>query len=71
MREEIRTWVLSVVTDNTIEQRFPPREQSRNSLYEGKNSFFCLKLLFFFCEDNPYHSHLFILYPTICDLLVI
>jgi intraflagellar transport protein 172 len=34
-REEIRTWVLSVVTDNSIEQRFPPREQSRNSLYEG------------------------------------
>jgi hypothetical protein len=27
--------VLSVVTDNSIEQRFPAREQSRNSLYEG------------------------------------
>jgi intraflagellar transport protein 172 len=35
MREDVRTWVLSVVTDNSIEQRFPPREQSRNSLYEG------------------------------------
>jgi intraflagellar transport protein 172 len=34
-REEVRTWVLSVVTDNSIEQRFPSREQSRNSLYEG------------------------------------
>jgi len=34
-REEVRTWVLSVVTDSNIEQRFPPREQSRNSLYEG------------------------------------
>ena len=31
----MRTWVLSVVTDSNIEQRFPPREQSRNSLYEG------------------------------------
>jgi hypothetical protein len=27
--------VLSVVTDNSIEQRFPAREQSRNTLYEG------------------------------------
>ena len=26
-REEVRTWVLSVVTDSNIEQRFPPREQ--------------------------------------------
>ncbi len=34
-REDVRTWVLSVVTDSNIEQRFPPREQSRNSLYEG------------------------------------
>ena len=34
-REEVRTWVLSVVTDNSFEQRFPPREQSRNTLYEG------------------------------------
>jgi intraflagellar transport protein 172 len=34
-REEVRTWVLSVVTDSKIEQRFPAREQSRNSLYEG------------------------------------
>jgi intraflagellar transport protein 172 len=34
-REEVRTWVLSVVTDSNIEQKFPPREQSRNSLYEG------------------------------------
>jgi intraflagellar transport protein 172 len=34
-REEVRTWVLSVVTDSNIEQKLPPREQSRNSLYEG------------------------------------
>ena len=34
-REDVRTWVLSVVTDSNIEQRFPPREQARNSLYEG------------------------------------
>ena len=34
-REEVRTWVLSVVTDNSVEQRLPPREQSRNTLYEG------------------------------------
>ena len=31
----MRTWVLSVVTDNSVEQRLPPREQSRNTLYEG------------------------------------
>lgn len=35
LREEVRTWVLSVVTDSSIEQRFTPREQSRNTLYEG------------------------------------
>jgi hypothetical protein len=34
-REEVRTWVLSVVTDASIEQRFPSREQSRGTLYEG------------------------------------
>ncbi len=34
-REEVRTWVLSIVTDSTIEQRLPPRESSRNTLYEG------------------------------------
>lgn len=34
-REEVRTWVLSVVTDSSIEQQFPRREQSRNTLYEG------------------------------------
>jgi intraflagellar transport protein 172 len=34
-REDVRTWVLSVVTDSTVEQRFPARETSRNSLYEG------------------------------------
>eukprot|EP01038_Epipyxis_sp_PR26KG_P006699 gene6699-9188_t len=34
-REEVRTWVLSVVTDSSIEQRLPPREQSKNTLYEG------------------------------------
>jgi len=34
-REEVRTWVLSVVTDNSIEQRLPARESSRNTLYEG------------------------------------
>lgn len=38
-REDIRTWVLSVVTDSAIEQRFPPREKSRNNLYEGLFSF--------------------------------
>ena len=27
--------MLSVVTDTSIQQRFPPRDQSRNSLYEG------------------------------------
>lgn len=31
----MRTWVLSVVTDASVEQRLPPREQSRNTLYEG------------------------------------
>ena len=34
-REDIRTWVLSVVTDSNIEQRFPSKEQSRGTLYEG------------------------------------
>jgi len=34
-REEVRTWVLSVVTDSAIEQRFTSRDQSRNTLYEG------------------------------------
>ncbi len=34
-REDVKTWVLSVVTDASIEQRFPRREQSRNTLYEG------------------------------------
>jgi intraflagellar transport protein 172 len=34
-REEVRTWVLSVVTDSSIEQRLPAREASRNTLYEG------------------------------------
>jgi intraflagellar transport protein 172 len=31
----VRTWVLSVVTDSHVEQRLPPRESSRNTLYEG------------------------------------
>eukprot|EP01035_Chromulina_nebulosa_P019403 gene19403-25277_t len=35
IREEERTWVLSIVTDSTIEQKFPRREQTRNTLYEG------------------------------------
>lgn len=35
MREEVRTWVLSVVTDSTVEQRLKPRNQSRGTLYEG------------------------------------
>jgi intraflagellar transport protein 172 len=35
LREEVRTWVLSVVTDSTIDQRFPRREQTRNTLYEA------------------------------------
>jgi len=34
-REDIRTWVLSVVTDSNIEQRFPVRDQARATLYEG------------------------------------
>lgn len=34
-REDIRTWVLSVVTDSKIEQKFPSRDQSRGTLYEG------------------------------------
>lgn len=34
-REEVRTWVLSVVTDSTIEQRFKRREQARGFLDEG------------------------------------
>ena len=29
-REDVRTWVLSIVTDSSIEQRFPPRERARN-----------------------------------------
>eukprot|EP00595_Chromulina_sp_UTEXLB2642_P000435 CAMPEP_0196761570 /NCGR_PEP_ID=MMETSP1095-20130614/859_1 /TAXON_ID=96789 ORGANISM="Chromulina nebulosa, Strain UTEXLB2642" /NCGR_SAMPLE_ID=MMETSP1095 /ASSEMBLY_ACC=CAM_ASM_000446 /LENGTH=1006 /DNA_ID=CAMNT_0042111301 /DNA_START=2197 /DNA_END=5217 /DNA_ORIENTATION=+ len=35
IREEERTWVLSIVTDSSIEQKFPRREQTRNTLYEG------------------------------------
>jgi intraflagellar transport protein 172 len=34
-REEVRTWVLSVVTDSSVEQRFPTRERSRGTMYEG------------------------------------
>jgi intraflagellar transport protein 172 len=34
-REDVRTWVLSVVTDSTIEQRFPNRQMARGTLYEG------------------------------------
>lgn len=34
-REEVRTWVLSVVTDSGIEQRLPNRDNVRNTLYEG------------------------------------
>jgi hypothetical protein len=34
-REDVRTWVLSVVTDSHVDQRLPPRESSRNTLYEG------------------------------------
>jgi len=34
-REEVRTWVLSVVTDSNIEQRFTAREHSRGTLYEA------------------------------------
>ena len=35
MREDVRTWVLSVVTDSNIEQKIPPREKTRNTLYDG------------------------------------
>jgi intraflagellar transport protein 172 len=34
-REEVKTWVLSAVTDSSITQSFPPREKARNTLYEG------------------------------------
>lgn len=34
-REEVRTWVLSVVTDSAVEQRLPSRDSVRNTLYEG------------------------------------
>jgi intraflagellar transport protein 172 len=34
-REEVRTWVLSVVTDSSIDQRLPSRDAVRNTLYEG------------------------------------
>ena len=34
-REEVRTWVLSVVTDSNIEQKIPPREKARNTLYDA------------------------------------
>ncbi len=34
-REDVKTYVLSVVTDSNIEQRFPDKSQSRGSLYEG------------------------------------
>lgn len=34
-REEVRTWVLSVVTDSGIDQRLPSRDAVRNTLYEG------------------------------------
>ena len=34
-REDVRTWVLSVVTDGGVDQRLPSRENVRNSLYEG------------------------------------
>jgi len=35
MREDVRTWVLSVVTDSNIEQKIPNREKTRNTLYDG------------------------------------
>ena len=31
----MRTWVLSVVTDPSISQKFPKRDKARNTLYEG------------------------------------
>ena len=34
-REDVRTWILSVVTDSTIEQSFPKREASKGTLYEN------------------------------------
>jgi hypothetical protein len=34
-REEVRTWVLSIVADSSVEQRFPGREASKNTLYDG------------------------------------
>ena len=41
-REDVRTWVLSVVTDSSIEQQLPPRDKCRNTLYDG-----------LFCSDRP------------------
>jgi intraflagellar transport protein 172 len=41
-REHVRTWVLSIITDSSIDQRIPPREDSRNTLYEA-----------FFSVDRP------------------
>ncbi len=34
-REDVRTWVLSVVTDSSVEQRFPRKDKARNTLYDG------------------------------------
>ncbi len=31
----MRTWILSIVTDASVEQRFPSKDQSRGTLYEG------------------------------------
>ena len=41
-REDVRTWVLSIITDSSIDQRIPPRDQSRGTLYEA-----------FFSVDRP------------------
>lgn len=34
-REDVRTWVLSAVTDQDIDQRLVARERSKNTLYDG------------------------------------
>lgn len=34
-REDVRTWVLTVVTDSSIDQQFPHREAAKNTLYDG------------------------------------
>ena len=34
-REEVRTWVLSVIIDSSVDQRIPSREKSKGTPYEA------------------------------------